>query len=219
MKLIQTTILSAALISVSCAKDPAPSTTDAKAGVSDVRIVITTTKGDIEAKILASKVPMTSANFLNLAKRHYYDGIVFHRVIADFMIQGGDPTGTGTGGPGYKFADEFRADLKHAGPGVFSMANSGPRTNGSQFFITHGATPHLNGKHSVFGEVTKGQDVVNKIAKGDKIVSIKILDSTDALFAAQADKLAAWNKTLDVQHGERMKKNAAAAGTPSGKKG
>ncbi|MFT4547365.1 MAG: peptidyl-prolyl cis-trans isomerase B (cyclophilin B) [Verrucomicrobiales bacterium] len=219
MKLIQTTILSVALISVSCAKDPAPSTTDAETGVSDVRIVITTTKGDIQAKILASKVPMTSANFLNLAKRHYYDGIVFHRVIANFMIQGGDPTGTGSGGPGYKFADEFRTDLKHAGSGVFSMANSGPRTNGSQFFITHGATPHLNGKHSVFGKVTKGQDVVDKIAKGDKIVSIKILDSTDALFAAQAEKLAAWNKTLDAQHGERMKKNAAAAGTPSDTKG
>lgn len=211
MKLIQTTILSAVLTSVSCAQDSAPSATDAKAGVSDVRIVITTSKGDIEAKILASKVPITAANFLNLAKRHYYDGIVFHRVIADFMIQGGDPTGTGRGGPGYKFGDEFRADLKHAGPGVFSMANSGPRTNGSQFFITHGATPHLNGKHSVFGNVTKGQDVVNKIAKGDKIVSIKILDSTDALFAAQADKLKGWNATLDAQHGDRMKKNAAAA--------
>ncbi len=213
MKLLQTVILSASLASVSCAQDEGKPTTGggAKAEVSDIRIVIKTDKGDIEGKILASKVPMTAANFLNLAKRHYYDGITFHRVIADFMIQGGDPTGTGRGGPGYKFADEFRADLKHAGPGVFSMANAGPRTNGSQFFITHVATPHLDGRHSVFGEVTKGQDVVNKIAKGDKILSIEILDSTDALFAAQADKLKAWNATLDKEHGERLKKNAEAA--------
>ncbi len=122
MKLIQSILFSAALVTASSAQDSA--TTDAKTdAVNDIRIVITTNKGDIEAKILASKVPMTAASFLNLAARHYYDGIVFHRVIANFMIQGGDPTGTGRSGPGYKFADEFRADLKHAGPGVFSMAN------------------------------------------------------------------------------------------------
>jgi peptidyl-prolyl cis-trans isomerase B (cyclophilin B) len=169
------------------------------AGVTDVRIKMSTTKGEIEATLFASKTPMTVANFLNLAKRGYYDGITFHRVIADFMIQGGDPTGTGRGGPGYKFGDEFHPDLKHTKPGIFSMANAGPATNGSQFFITHGPTPHLNGKHSVFGEVTKGQGVVDQIAKGDKIKSIKILDSTDALFAAEKETLADWNKTLDAR--------------------
>ncbi|WP_419529069.1 peptidylprolyl isomerase [Haloferula sp.] len=167
------------------------------AEVKDIRITMTTTKGDIEATLFASKTPKTCANFLNLAKRGYYNDITFHRVIADFMIQGGDPTGTGRGGPGYKFGDEFHADLKHTKAGIFSMANAGPGTNGSQFFITHGPTPHLNGKHSVFGEVTKGQDVVNQIAKGDKIKSIKILDSPDALFAAQKKQLDEWNKILD----------------------
>src|SRR5690606_7714219 len=129
----------------------------------DIRIIVHTDKGDIEATLFASKVPMTTANFLNLARRKYYDGITFHRVISDFMIQGGDPTGTGRGGPGYRFADEIDPSLKHSKPGIFSMANAGPGTNGSQFFITHVPTPWLDGKHSVFGEVTKGQDVVNAI--------------------------------------------------------
>lgn len=169
------------------------------AGVKDIRIVLSTTKGNIEATLFASKTPVTCANFLNLAKRGYYDGITFHRVIPNFMIQGGDPTGTGRGGPGYKFPDEFHADLKHNKAGIFSMANAGPGTNGSQFFITHGPTPHLDGKHSVFGEVTKGVDVVNQIAKGDKIKSIKILDSTDALFAAEKKPVADWNKILDAK--------------------
>ncbi|MGB6221193.1 peptidylprolyl isomerase [Haloferula sp.] len=168
------------------------------APVKDIRIKIDTTKGTIEATLFASKTPVTCANFLNLAKRGYYNGITFHRVIADFMIQGGDPTGTGRGGPGYKFADEFSPDLKHSKAGIFSMANAGPGTNGSQFFITHGPTPHLDGKHSVFGEVTKGQDVVNQIAMGDKIKSIEILDSTDALFAEEKTQLAEWNKILDA---------------------
>jgi peptidyl-prolyl cis-trans isomerase B (cyclophilin B) len=172
---------------------------EASAEVKDVKIVITTTKGDIEATIFASKVPMTSANFLNLIKRGYYDGLLFHRVIADFMIQGGDPEGSGRGGPGYRFADEIDPSLKHTKPGIFSMANAGPATNGSQFFITHGPTSHLDGKHAVFGEVTKGMDVVNKIEKGDKMVSFKVIDSTDALFAAQAKKLAEWNKVLDAK--------------------
>src|SRR6187549_164244 len=153
--------------------------------MSDIRIKLDTDKGVIEGTIYADKTPMTAANFLNLAKKEYYNGIKFHRVIANFMIQGGDPTGTGSGGPGYKFGDECRPDLKHNKPGIFSMANAGPGTNGSQFFITHLPTPHLDGKHTVFGEVTKGQDVVDKIAKGDKIEKIEILDSTDALFAAQ----------------------------------
>lgn len=173
-------------------KDAAP----AAAAVKDIKIKVVTTKGDIEGTIFASKVPMTAANFLNLAKKGYYDGLTFHRVIAGFMIQGGDPAGNGTGGPGYKFGDEFDKSLKHSKPGIFSMANAGPGTNGSQFFITHVPTPHLDGKHSVFGEVTKGQDVVDKIAVGDKINKIEILDSTDALFAAQKANLEKWDAVL-----------------------
>ena len=164
--------------------------------MSDIRITLHTDKGDIDATIFASKVPVTSANFLNLAKRGYYDGITFHRVIANFMIQGGDPTGSGSGGPGYKFADEIDRTLKHSKAGIFSMANAGPNTNGSQFFITHGPTPHLDGKHAVFGEVTQGQDVVNKIAKGDKIKSITFHDDATTLFESQKDQLEHWNSIL-----------------------
>ena len=166
--------------------------------VSDINIVIKTNKGSIEGVIYASKTPLNAANFLNLAKRGYYNGITFHRVIPDFMIQGGDPTGTGRGGPGYKFEDEIAPGLKHDGPGYFSMANAGPGTNGSQFFITHVATPWLDGKHAIFGKVTKGQEVVNAIAGGDKIESIEIKDSTDALFEKMKDKLTEWNKILDA---------------------
>lgn len=174
-----------------------PATKDAApAAVSDIRIVLKTSKGDIKGTLFASKVPMTSANFLNLAKKGFYDGLTFHRVIPNFMIQGGDPEGRGTGGPGYKFADEFDKSLRHSKPGIFSMANAGPGTNGSQFFITHVPTDWLDGKHSVFGEVTEGQDVVNRIERGDKIVKIEVLDSTDALFAAQAANLAKWNTYL-----------------------
>jgi peptidyl-prolyl cis-trans isomerase B (cyclophilin B) len=167
------------------------------AAMSDIRITIHTDKGDIDGTIFASKVPVTSANFLNLAKRGYYDGVAFHRVIAGFMIQGGDPTGTGRGGPGYKFADEIDRSLKHTKPGIFSMANAGPNTNGSQFFITHVATPHLDGKHAVFGEVTQGQDVVNKIAQGDKIKSITLHDDPTTLLEAQKDNVEHWNSILD----------------------
>ncbi len=162
----------------------------------DIRIIVKTNKGDIEGTLFASKAPITVANYLNLAKRGYYDGLTFHRVIPNFMIQGGDPTGTGMGGPGYKFEDEVKTGLKHDKAGIFSMANAGPGTNGSQFFITHLPTPHLDGKHTVFGEVTKGQDVVNAITGGDKIVKIEVLDSTDALFEAQKAKIDAWNKVL-----------------------
>ena len=135
------------------------------ASLKDVNIVISTTKGDIELALYPSKAPVTVANFLNLINRGYYKGISFHRVIPDFMIQGGDPTGTGMGGPGYSFEDEFSPDLKHDGPGVLSMANAGPGTNGSQFFITHVATPHLDGRHTVFGKVLKGQAIVNSIVR------------------------------------------------------
>ncbi|HEY5812013.1 MAG TPA: peptidylprolyl isomerase [Terrimicrobiaceae bacterium] len=167
------------------------------ADMSDIRIIVKTSKGDIEGKLFPSKAPVTVANFLNLAKHGYYNGITFHRVIPNFMIQGGDPTGTGSGGPGYTFENETLKDLKHDKPGIFSMANTGrPSTNGSQFFITHVPTPWLDGKHTVFGEVTKGQDVVNKIAQGDKILKIEILDSTDALFEQQKDRIAKWNSAL-----------------------
>lgn len=164
--------------------------------MNDIKIILHTNKGDIEATIFASKVPMTAANYLNLAKKGYYNGLAFHRVLPDFMIQGGDPTGSGMGGPGYKFGDEFIPTLTHDKAGVFSMANSGPGTNGSQFFITHRATPHLDGKHTVFGQVTKGQDVVNKIEQGDKITTIDVLDSTDELFQAQASNIEKWNASM-----------------------
>jgi peptidyl-prolyl cis-trans isomerase B (cyclophilin B) len=163
----------------------------------DIRIIVKTDKGDIEGVLYPGKAPVTVANFLNLAKRGYYDGLKFHRVIPDFMIQGGDPTGTGSGGPGYRFEDECSPDLKHDKPGIFSMANAGPGTNGSQFFVTHVATPWLDGKHTVFGSVTKGQDIVNAVAAGDKIKSIEILDPTDDLFKAQAKRLEEWNAILD----------------------
>jgi len=137
----------------------------------------TTNKGEIRVELFADKTPKTVANFEKLAKEGFYDGLKFHRVIADFMIQGGCPQGTGTGGPGYKFADEFHPDLKHDGPGVLSMANSGPNTNGSQFFITHVATPWLDGKHSVFGKVLgDGQKVVDAIKQGDKIEKLVVAD-------------------------------------------
>jgi len=177
--------------------DESKSKTEAVGEVTDIRIELDTSKGKIEATIYASKVPMTAANYLNLAKRGYYNGLKFHRVIPNFMIQGGDPQGTGRGGPGYRFGDEFDPSLKHDGPGVFSMANSGPGTNGSQFFVTHKDTSWLDGRHSVFGKVTKGQDIVDAIMMGDTIKSIKVLDSTDALFVAQKDNLAKWNAVLD----------------------
>ena len=163
----------------------------------DIRIIVKTDKGDIEGVLYPSKAPVTVANFLNLAKRGYYDGLKFHRVIPDFMIQGGCPQGAGTGGPGYRFEDECTPELKHDKPGIFSMANAGPGTNGSQFFITHVPTPWLDGKHTVFGSVTKGQDIVNAVAAGDKIKSIEILDPTDDLFKAQAKRLEEWNAILD----------------------
>lgn len=129
-----------------------------------VKIKIETTAGDIEANLFAKDAPRTVENFVTLSKKGFYDGIIFHRVIPGFMIQTGDPTGTGRGGPGYSFADEFSPALRHNKPGILSMANSGPNTNGSQFFITETPTPHLDGRHSVFGEVTKGMDVVTQIA-------------------------------------------------------
>jgi peptidyl-prolyl cis-trans isomerase B (cyclophilin B) len=138
---------------------------------------IQTNKGTIKLELYDDKVPKTVENFETLAKKGFYDGLKFHRVIPEFMIQTGCPQGTGTGGPGYKFKDEFHKDLKHDGPGVLSMANAGPNTNGSQFFITHVPTPWLDGKHSVFGKVTEGMDVVNSIKQGDVMEKVTVEDA------------------------------------------
>ncbi len=157
-----------------------------------------TSKGPIKLKLFTDQTPVTSASFINLVQKGYYDGLNFHRVIADFMIQGGCPQGTGTGGPGYNFEDECTADLKHDKPGVLSMANAGPGTNGSQFFITHIATPWLDGKHTVFGEVLGDDDqaVVNSIAQGDKINSVTIEGDVSALLAQSQNRIDEWNKKL-----------------------
>ena len=136
--------------------------------------VISTQYGDIKLELFDDQTPKTCANFEKLAQEGFYDGLSFHRVIDDFMIQGGCPVGNGTGGPGYQFEDEFHPDLKHDGPGTLSMANAGPNTNGSQFFITHVPCPWLDGKHTVFGKVIEGQEVVNSVREGDEIQKITI---------------------------------------------
>ncbi len=142
--------------------------------------VIETDRGSIRIELFAEKTPKTVANFEKLATDGFYDGLIFHRVIDNFMIQTGCPQGTGTGGPGYSFEDEFHSDLRHTEPGVLSMANSGPNTNGSQFFITHVATPWLDGKHSVFGKVLVGQDVVSVVSQGDVMKSVTVEDHDDS---------------------------------------
>ena len=159
--------------------------------------VITTKKGVIRITLSPQEASLTVANFVNLAQRGYYDGLKFHRVLAGFMIQGGDPTGTGQGGPGYNFADEFSPSLRHDSPGTLSMANAGPSTNGSQFFITHVPTPHLDGAHSVFGKVSSGQDVVDAIARDDVLTTVTIDGDPDPLLAAQKEHVDAWNRILD----------------------
>lgn len=137
-------------------------------------IEIETSKGSITLELFAKEAPRTVNNFLFLAGEGFYDDVTFHRVIPNFMIQGGDPTGTGTGGPGYRFEDEFEANPHRHGTGALSMANAGPNTNGSQFFITHAPQPHLDGRHTVFGQTVAGQDVVDAIQQGDKIIGITI---------------------------------------------
>ena len=180
---------------------------------------ITTSKGVILLKLTYDKTPATVANFVALAEGNqpnqqkpegvpYYDGLTFHRVIPDFMIQGGCPLGTGTGDPGYRFDDEFHPSLKHNKPGILSMANAGPGTNGSQFFITHVPTPWLDGKHTVFGEVVEGQNVVDSIAKGDKIEKVEILRVGEA--AQQWDALAAF-KHFNDSKAERLAQEKRAA--------
>lgn len=166
---------------------------------SPLTATIQTNKGDIRLTLFPEKAPLTVLNFVNLSKRGFYNGLTFHRVIQDFMIQGGCPSGTGTGGPGYRFKDEFSSDLKHDKPGILSMANAGPNTNGSQFFITHVPTPWLNNKHSIFGMVVdeKDQKVVNSITTGDKIGSIDIEGDYSLLAENHKDQLDKWNEALD----------------------
>jgi peptidylprolyl isomerase len=159
---------------------------------------ITTNKGDIVVRLEFQRTPLTVCNFVALAEgrmniaggKPYYNGLTFHRVVANFMIQGGDPQGDGRGGPGYRFPDEILPSLKHDSPGVLSMANAGPNTNGSQFFITHVATPHLDGEHTVFGKAVEGQNVVNAIRQGDKIISISIIRNGQLASQFRADQAA-----------------------------
>jgi peptidyl-prolyl cis-trans isomerase B (cyclophilin B) len=164
-----------------------------------LKAVMETNKGKINLKLFAEQTPITVGNFVNLARRGYYNGLKFHRVIPDFMIQGGCPAGDGRGGPGYKFQDEFVKELRHSKPGIFSMANSGPQTNGSQFFITHVATPWLDGKHTVFGEVVSDADqsVVNQISQGDKIISVTIEGDVSGLMENISLMIEKWDAILE----------------------
>lgn len=166
-----------------------------------VRVVMETGKGKIRLDLFPAQTPLTVANFLNLVQRGFYNGLSFHRVIEDFMIQGGCPLGNGTGSPGYRFEDECRKELKHDRPGMLSMANAGPGTNGSQFFITHVPTPWLDGKHTVFGSVVGEDDqaVVNKIAKGDKLLSINVEGGAPQWDASIVERITEWNRILDAR--------------------
>jgi peptidyl-prolyl cis-trans isomerase B (cyclophilin B) len=168
--------------------------------MADLSCEIKTNRGSIHLTLFADKAPITVANFANLARRGFYDGLQFHRVIPDFMIQGGCPEGSGRGGPGYRFEDEVGTGLRHE-RGVLSMANAGPATNGSQFFITHVATPWLDGKHTVFGKVVGAADqaVVDAIRQGDAIEKVTVGGDTAAVFAAAAAHLARWNPVLDAR--------------------
>ncbi|MSR89145.1 MAG: peptidylprolyl isomerase [Candidatus Margulisbacteria bacterium] len=172
---------------------------------------MSTNKGPIRLELFAEETPLTVANFVNLIQAGYYDGLSFHRVIEDFMIQGGCPSGTGTGGPGYQFEDECTPTLRHDKPGILSMANSGPGTNGSQFFITHVPTPWLDGNHTVFGQVVseEDQDVVNQIEQGDQILSVTIEGDTTKLLANVAETLAAWNDILEEEFPNLKKEEIA----------
>ena len=165
----------------------------------ELTAVFETSKGTIRINLFPDKTPVTVANFVNLARRGFYDNLNFHRVIANFMIQGGCPQGTGRGGPGYRFEDEFSPELRHDTPGILSMANAGPNTNGSQFFITHVPTPHLDNRHSVFGKVVGDEDqkVVNAIVQGDKIISITIEGDAAGLLEKTKEKVEKWNSVLD----------------------
>ena len=165
--------------------------------MSQLTATFDTSRGPIKIELYPDKAPLTVANFVNLAKRGFYDGLNFHRVIADFMIQGGCPEGSGRGGPGYRFEDETTNGMRHE-RGVLSMANAGPNTNGSQFFITHVPTPWLDGKHTVFGKVTEGLDVVDAVKQGDLITKVTIEGDADAVLAAKAERVAEWNRFLSA---------------------
>jgi peptidyl-prolyl cis-trans isomerase B (cyclophilin B) len=167
----------------------------------NIQATISTSRGDIHLDLFPEQAPVTVANFVNLARRGFYDGLRFHRVIADFMIQGGCPLGSGTGGPGYRFEDEFDKGLRHDRPGRLSMANAGPGTNGSQFYITHVATPWLDDAHTVFGAVQGEADqaVVDSIRQGDTITGICIEGDADALLEAESGRVTAWNAVLERQ--------------------
>ncbi|MCX5876602.1 MAG: peptidylprolyl isomerase [Deltaproteobacteria bacterium] len=169
--------------------------------MSDLTATMTTSKGTITLRLFAEKTPLTVANFANLARRGFYNGLKFHRVIPDFMVQGGCPKGTGTSGPGYDFADEFDASLGHSKPGILSMANAGPGTNGSQFFITHVPCPWLDGKHTVFGEVAgeKDQEVIDSIRQGDTITTVTIEGDVTEIFEKAKDQLKAWNLAISMR--------------------
>ena len=167
--------------------------------MANITAAIETNKGIINLDLFVDKTPLTVANFANLTRRGYYDNLTFHRVIPDFMIQGGCPNGDGRGGPGYQFADEFDPSLRHDRPGLLSMANSGPGTNGSQFFITHVATPWLDDKHSIFGAAQGEADqaVVDAIEGGDSVVKITVSGDVEELLAAKEAEVTAWNAILD----------------------
>lgn len=158
---------------------------------------LNTSKGSIEIELYPDQAPLTVANFVNLAQRGFYNGLTFHRVIENFMIQGGCPDGSGRGGPGYRFEDEVNTGLKHT-RGTLSMANAGPGTNGSQFFITHVDTPWLDEKHTVFGRVVTGQEIVDRVQQGDQIESIQFDGETSTHLAQQAQRVAQWNAILDA---------------------
>ena len=164
-----------------------------------MQAIIKTNKGDLKLNLFYNEAPLTVSNFVNLSNRGYYDNLIFHRVINDFMIQGGCPLGTGTGGPGYEFKDEFHSNLRHDKPGILSMANAGPGTNGSQFFITHLPTPWLDNHHTIFGCIQDNDDqnIINSIIEGDEIITIETTDNipTDSEIERQ---IKAWDKILDT---------------------
>jgi len=163
-----------------------------------MKVKIITAKGDVNINLLPDKSPVTVANFVNLAKKGYYDGLKFHRVIDNFMAQGGDPTGTGMGGPGYQFEDEVNNGLNFSKAGKLAMANAGPGTNGSQFFITTVPTEWLNGNHTIFGEVVSDADlaVVKKLSNGDVMTKVVVEGDVDAFLKTQKNRVDSWNKTL-----------------------